>query len=763
MPQNLPLELAFCAGKKDHHDPLKSVRLPPKPNTRSNSWDPLHVSAISEPSSLPKWDKLITVLEECTKVALDRGDSLIVLKSAILDLFNGLLSIYPYLTSYWRRYVLLMGKVGKPRDVIEFLKLAVDSNPQSIVLWVDYVHALATELSRDKTNLSGEETVRIESLSHTEGKTNTKVKTNTELTKSDPLKSSSPNLQEYSLEFIRLEFRRGADLVGRNFNSEAFWDAYIDFESKQSTTSLLLLDIYLDLVTIPLYLYAHFYNKFIQAIKNYPIEEVIKDKDHLLSLIKKYGKSLADELSSDESQQIIDTFTYEIFTKTQQEVNEKWKFESEILIHEYTPSSTPALETQYNKYLQYLDHEISNLQAEKDQETDQAKDPKKNPISNLKKNIISIFERSLVPHCHKTELWQKYLAFLQLNEFSYDQILEVYERAIFKFSPIENQDIRAQYVSYMTGLAKIDSATVFLLRTLKLFVGGEKLLYLKSAYISDMKQLMYLWKTHLSESSVETCLEGLVAGFFDHVNRNKKSTKPQEEKGEKITLKESHVDSLSKILNKEGVCIATVTFLRILGNDKKNVARIRKFFNKHHHEGAFKHSVQFWRFFVDFEGVQQKNFVNLHNVVTYIKEFSTLPKRAIDSFLEIQYELTCCNLYQISSLPDSNRLLLPLITYYSETSDDFYTNAPARRRLARNNLKLESQGSSQASKEIQVLLNLKKQAGHPGVYSEAVPEITNSWISKGWISLLDDDLKTPRLPTFRYTEKANSSFTYEEN
>lgn len=746
MLQTFPLQLAFSGRNKETRTAIPGSKLPPKPSTKAQPWDLLHLAVADDPSNIAKWDELLATLTSCWESA----NNDLAIKSALVDLFEALLSLYPYSTGYWRQYLQVKLRMA-PKEYSKCLGSAVEAFPQSVPLWTEYVRALMEEL-KNGVLIEGKQNSAVN-----DEKDATSIKSMKELDKrsADNDKSNGNlGLSSSSIEFIRKEFKRGAAAVGRNFNSESFWDAYLDFESDISPESSELLSLYLNLVPIPLYLYAHFYNKFIEAIKAYPIESVIEDNKTLKEQMGLFGKTLPGDLSAEETQQILDTFTYQIFANTQRKVNESWAFESELQIHDYSHTNTPALETQYLKYIEYIDHEMDALDAL----VDDSGLEKKQQISQ----IVAIFERALVPHCHKAELWQKYTTFLRNIEAPSQEVKLAYERAIFQFSPIESHFLRDEYLEYLLGTNEFDLATQTFLKTLKLYSGSSgRFVYMKNAYVHDMKALLQFWREKAAVN-LEAVLEGLITGYFDRVDRYKKENAAQN--GKKTTeghiIDQSTSNALSKVINDDGICIITVSFLKLLLTNDENTARIRKLYNKYHKETALGKSVLFWNFYVDYEGMQKKNLVNLNMIIDYVKELSALPKRAVDAFVEIQYELTCANLTKLASLQKSDDLLKPLISAHHERSNDLFINAAARRRQANIAILLESKSGH--TKEQSYITNIKKHLGHPGVFADSVPEITNSWMDKNWIPLLDDDAAPPPLPTFRNLDKANTALVYND-
>ena len=755
---------------------MSSALLPPKPGMKDEPWDRLYALAIDCPSNLATWDELFSVLERSYVLADALEKNTVSVQAAVVEVFTFLLGLYPYLASYWQRYLKLQRKMGGERKYRECIETAVATCPQSVALWTDYVRLLMADhgsgngAGNDKDVSETRETgaVDVREVEKKSGRVNAESPGGVETGKQaiedideSGKKGGGENIERgerevstsqstdqsktsaESIEHTRLEFKRGAAEVGRNFNSETFWEAYIEFETKIAKDSSQLLGLLLELVTIPLYLYALFYNQFLELAKGCPIEAVIRDHEYLNGLVQAYGKSLVAELSAEELQLILDTFTYDIFTKTQKKVTDAWQYEAQILVHEYLPVPSTALEAQCKQYVSYLDHEISVLEAcESMAEREQQQ-----------KQVVCIFKRALVPHCHEPDLWQRYVAFLQTIQVPDEEVQKAYEQAIFRFVPIINFAIRDSYVEFLVGRQKFDQATALLLRALKLALGtSKKQIYAKAVYIHAMKALMKVWTENSVRLSVEAALEGVLIGYFDRVDRYKKEHTRNAQKQSGYTLDASDVAALSKVINNDGICIVAVALLGMLPAE-----RVRKFYNRYHKESAFSSSIQFWNFFVYFEGYVTRNLHNLKHILDYIKESSALPKRAVDAFAEIQYEFTCGNLTQAMSFPDSAGLLAPLINVHIDTSDNLHVNAAARKRLATNSTSVPN------GKEKAFVLNLKKHLGHPGVLADCVPEITNSWMDKGWVSLRDDELRAPSLPTFRHVDKATAPLVHQDS
>lgn len=664
-------------------------------------------AALNDPNNLHKWDEYFQVLEECWDSQDTSEDAKPALKSVVSAAYGTLLARFPYLTQYWKRYLIVLYKMGGISDSIKALKEAVSSFPHSVPLWVDYLSALMADLEQEKEEAAKQEKIDV----------------------------------------ARAQFERAADLVGLNFNSDPFWNKYIEFETKYAVEnpSPQLLKVLVRLAKIPLYQYAQYSQQFSETIKSFSFTEVVTDKAEVDLLLAQYGKTDVLDLSSVEQHQLLDAYAYGVFTETQRRVTEKWPFESALTLQEFSIADLDAIHAQTKEWVKYLDHEIELLKA--------------NPENKAQYHlVVSLFERALVPNCFESLVWEKYVSFLQ----EYSKFLETkkaYLKAIYTFMPLDQPQIRESYVAFLMAHEKFDDANEFLLDTIRLYSGGSgSRAYIKTAYLQEVTELMKLWKTHVSSKTLLPILENLVSGYFDRIDRYKKETKEEQtEEKEKYEFKSSYSTALSKFLNNHGICVVTVAYLRLLAELPDSTIKIRKFYNKHYQERPFSLSVQFWKFFVEFE---EKNLINLRSILNHIKTATALPKIAVDAFLDIYYDITCSNLATCMALPTRENLLDILVTRDAEKSEDLFINESARARLAHNNYLLRDKGHH--SREDQLMAMRLKHLDHPGVFVDAVPEITNSIMDREWVSLLDKNIEALPLPIFKNVDKANAPINYDE-
>lgn len=555
------------------------------------------------------------------------------------------------------------------------------------------------------------------------------------------------------------EFERGKSQIGLNYSSDLFWNLYITYLAQKAPEKIL--PLYLHLVTVPLYQYAMYYNQFTELIKNYDVSEIIKDK----SLLQ---KPLADYTPL-EKQQLLDDFAYSIFATTQAQVNAKWAFESQVTYHEFLLSDLPTIEAQLPAWNTYLDHEIAKLSGSL---SSSDKDRQVELVQNL-------FERSLVPNCYNDDLWIKYAQFAE-SHLGFDDTKAIFDRAVFRFVPLDKPAIRVAYKDWLFKNEKFDTCNEYLLQLLQIYSGSTgSMFYVKLAYIHTVDQVLGLWVSATANSRLQPVLESLISGFFDRIDRHKREEVPNADvsmdEPAKYLLNPRVVTLFLKLLNSDGICMVAVRYLRSLDPQEDRI-KIRKFYNRYHKESPFQKSVQFWNFFVDFEGRKCANFINLRSILNHIKEESNLPQKAINAFLDIYLEIILSDLPKAMYFkgPHGEDLHDILLTHPLETSQALSLNASARKRLlARNPDFIQSETTKtgkhnnanhyspgEPAKDELLKKLLSKHAAHPGIFVER-PEIVNP-VKCNWRAVLNDEEELPAFPKFKNLDKARAPVQYPD-
>lgn len=642
-------------------------------------------------------------------------------KKVFYSTFMALLGRFPLLNDYWKRFLLVEYKLNGLQASIDVLQKAVTESPQSIDLWNDFLSALLSQYDLADGALKSQKT-----------------------------------------ELIRAQFVAAINHVGFNFNSDPIWDKFIAFEEKQGD-EYPIFRLYLKLIRIPLYQYAAYYKRYAEICKNYAISDIL-DETGILEYLQRFEKSSLDDLSLVERHQIIDAYSYDVFSKTQLQVNEKWTFESAITLPEFSLSSLEAIEKERPKWTEYLNHEIDKYKDVSNQERDRK-------ISQFRATV-NLFERALVPNCFDGKLWLKYIAFVlsheQENDAKYASIKKIYDRAISKFIPLDDKLVRQNYVYFLLAFEKSDLANEYLFDMIKTFGGVKNTkVYVKSNYLEAVQLLIDVW-TRIYPKDIERVLEDIINDFFSRNERKRDVKNPKKALEEPKAFNTQYATVLQKLLDNEAISVVVSRYLALLSlQGGASRVKIRKFFNRFYQEKALSTSVQFWKFYVEYEGLINHNFSNLKNVIGHIKTHTALPKVVVDALLDINYELVSANLATLFRDNEISYIYESLVLCDNDQAESLVINALARRRLANNSYvvqeladaKFARKQGSFATREEELMRILKKHAAHPGIMVEAAPEITNTLIGAN-ILLNDGVLEVPPLATFKNVEKAGNTVSY---
>lgn len=491
------------------------------------------------------------------------------------------------------------------------------------------------------------------------------------------------------------------ELNGYHFNSNSLWDRLLSVKKKESND---LLATYLKLVRIPLYEYSKYYNEFAEINKGYKIVDIITDSTQLKRYLKKYGKGEASECSEFETQQIIDEFSYDVFNRNQTRVNKKWEFEKQLSVNQ--PEIKPTENTETSVWIEYLDFEI-------------------NSYSDDSSTIINLFERSLIPNCFREELWLKYLAYLNkyLNEGTKFQTMDaVYKRCINKFLPLNKNFIRFHYCKFLMKYEKYEASNDYILDLITYFSGdNSSKITLKQPYIDSIENCLELFEQQIPSDYLRL-LENILGCYLN------------QEKLQDYSI-QKYVSRLFNLLNDQSILVVSRSYLDKLSSEEEpQVQKLHDYINKHHSNPVFKNSVSFWKFYIEFEGLRTKNFINLNKLINYVKRNTNLPKVVINQFLTLQYNLYTNNYKQFKVQVDDETIVKYDLNLSTSIQNKDYW--------------LSNQKSNR---------DLKLQFDNPGFVLDNKPEITNRITN---FSIFDEDITT--MATFKNVEKANMPIPYPE-
>lgn len=706
----------------------------------------------SHPNNLQKWNQLFTELNKLIDTIATTNNSNDInsddndLKQDIHNSYKALLSRFPYLTEYWKKWQLVELKINGETASQDILRMAVENYPNSISLWTQY---LSSTLTHDKD------------------------KTDTEL--------------------FRNAYKQALIHNGYDFNSHPIWDMAIEFETNQLKQSKELLELYLRIIKIPLYQYAQYYNQFSEINKQFEIQQIITSSDQLNQYVNEFGKNHLDDLSLLEKHQIIDDFTASIFSNTQSRVNKNWQFESLLETQEFTLEIGISNNNNNNNniakekpiWINYLHQEIDTYA--------------KKPNNDQFELVCTLFQRCLIPNCYDSEIWLKYLDFINNLSLSkqekFDKQQEIYININAKLIPLDNNETRLKYVELLIDYEKNQEANEYLFSWMKLFSGGSKKYY-KASYLEITKELFNLWIKLLDDEQFITIAESMINKYFNihekqprkekdegTANNNNNNTTPNSESKLKLELTDSLITLVISFLNDESICILTVLYLKQLQHQQlqlqlqletkqSQTIKIRKFFNKFNHEKCFKTSIQFWNFYFQFE-LTQNHWKNLKSLINHIKFNTQLPKIIIDSFIEWMYEISNDNLINFLKLNDGRSDETIIMKDLEISNSLYYNKTTIKRHAMKNNYIIINNNNNNNSNnsfdkkrnnisgEEEFLRLTSKQIGHPGIFVDAVPQITNRLMLDGNdIDLTQENLSIPPLPMFKNVEKASQPIKY---
>lgn len=653
------------------------------------------------PNDIDTWNQLFSTIDKVISDNISQDDTTKTtlsdeVKTKIHNTYKTLLTRFPYLEEIWKKWLVVEYKMDGLEASIEILRMAVESFPHSVSLWTDYLTALKSTQCADS-------------------------------------------------EQFRLTYTEALRYNAYNFVSHPIWDKAIEFETETQPNSKEVLSLYLKVANIPLYQYAQYYSQFSEINKNFDIHELI-DEAKLNDYVEKFGKLKTEDLSLIEKHQIIDDYFATIFASTQAKVSSNWEYE-QLLLHQDFSFDRKGIEEERTTWVEYIDREILIYQVDNDE--------------NRFALICSLFERALIPNCFDEDLWLKYIKFIDglgiPDEKKCELEREIYIRANAKFIPLNQCKVRKLYAYFLLKQNDIDSAVEYLFDWMKLLSGTSKQ-YFKSPYLEMTREIIHIWKMLLDKEKFLEAMELLLDNYFDKRNEEKRMKSENKEASRKCgacQLLDALLYLFAKFLNEDSIPIIVDQCLEVY-KCQGNSVKIRTLFNKYHREPSLVKSPSFWKFIFKYEGIVENNLSNLKLIYNFIRVESQLPKPIIDMFVDWYYDIASANIREYLVI-NNGRSDDSMIFKDLEMSNSLYYNKLTTKRLAKNNYKFIDNPKSMADPEQSYLDLCSKQAGHPGVFIDANPEITNSFMNRGrYIDLTEEAIPTPLLPTFKGVEKAQA-------
>lgn len=489
-------------------------------------------------------------------------------------------------------------------------------------------------------------------------------------------------------EKIRFNFENGIKFVGNQFLSHPLWDKYLEFEQNEKNLDGVL-NILLRIIKVPLHQYSKYYQLFLTTKESVPIDNIISKEENLT----------IPEGSSDETKaKIVDDYFNAVFLNTQTYVAEIWPFESLIKQSYFTLS--PVSKEEIENWDNY-----TNLQISKHSKT---------PSSLItKQQVISTFERAIIPTALYPKFWYKYLDwYLDCFPMEFDEINIIYSKAVNLFLPINFIDIRLNYALFLQAYKqeenKIHDVYLSVMR------------YAPYEIKPVMKYIRYL--SQINHSNHKKTCENLELVLSVYFNRNHQQSQKEVE---------LHLTRFVKNLNDKTISIVIVELIKINWYFIKNHLNVKKLLNYYSRLEILNGSIPFWTMNYKYHK-QYRDFKSLNKIVEFIKISSSLPPSTIILILTDYSEFLKTNHLEKTSLFDLNN----------------------HSKILSLELDITNPLDSRTKTDSHFNKRQKRQSGHPGVFIDK-PEVTNSIID----SVVPRD-NIPPLPTFKNVEKASLPIEY---
>lgn len=361
-------------------------------------------------NDLASWDALVVLTEQ---LLIKYPSPTEIIKQTITKTFDELLTRFPLFFGYWKKYVSLIYQIYGIDESIKVLVRSLDSFPQSLELWLDYMTILISNFNEDK-------------------------------------------------EKIRFNFTKGLKYVGNHFLSHPLWDKYLEFEQNEGNLNNVL-QILLQVIKIPLHQYSKYYQMFLTTRQSVPIDDIVELEEGLI---------IPKDVNEEGKIKLVDEYFNNVFLNTQTYVAEIWPFESQIKQSFFTLSHVSKQEfDNWDNYLNFQITKHSNtLTPLTKQQTISTFERSLIPTALYPKfwykyldwyldnypqefdNINSIYLKAVnlfIP-IKFIDIRLNYALFLQANKQDHDKIHDVY-LSIISYVPYEFKPI-IRYIRFLSSL-----------------------------------------------------------------------------------------------------------------------------------------------------------------------------------------------------------------------------------------------------------------------------------------------------------------------
>lgn len=251
-------------------------------------------------------------------------------------------------------------------------------------------------------------------------------------TESDGTISPFPKQTQRTIQadFARL-LERALQSAGHDFYADPIWDACLTYERQHGSLAGLL-EAYKQVVNIPLFHYARYFNDFRAIAVQAPLEaleptEVIADLQATVQ--KELGQAEHTEVMA-ALRNKVDQKYWDNFQKLQEEVNNRWQWEQHV---GKDGGSKLDESTRISMWKDYLDYEEN----------------KGDYVA-----VRALYERCLLFNSTQTQFWYRYVRWLTARPDKEEETRNVYRRVSSIFAPIYDPAIRLSWAKFEEAFAR---------------------------------------------------------------------------------------------------------------------------------------------------------------------------------------------------------------------------------------------------------------------------------------------------------------------
>ncbi|CCH46682.1 Pre-mRNA-processing factor 39 [Wickerhamomyces ciferrii] len=177
--------------------------------------------------------------------------------------------------------------------------------------------------------------------------------------------------------------------IGFHYHSYEFWNDYLDFEEKYNGKSIYYYGILRKVIELPIYNFAHFFQIWLNEIENINIKnfnKIVNESDLTNKLKIDLDKQDLKKLDYHELGLKLKKIFTDLYITVQYRSFELYNFEKNLKLEYFIPDFFKSFEelTNWDKYLDYVE------------------------INGTEKQIIQLYERSLIPLSKYNNIWLKY-------------------------------------------------------------------------------------------------------------------------------------------------------------------------------------------------------------------------------------------------------------------------------------------------------------------------------------------------------------------